>query len=140
MNLRRIKGFHKSQKRFDHLHNFYPHISTQELEFHIKLVKCFIPVSKGFVSTFIATIRFIVVTKTFDNNQWPLEIIIANFKFGNTCKFLVFVTIIRRTHFTRDERKETQHGGIGTILIYVTKYFQMRMEAYNLCKYKKQGL
>jgi hypothetical protein len=36
--------------------------------------------------------------------------------------------------------KETQHGGIGTILIYVTKKFHMRMEGYNLCKYKTQGL
>jgi hypothetical protein len=69
MNLRRIKGFDKSQKRFDHLHNFYPRISTQELVFHIKLVKCFTPISKGFVSTFIATIRLIVVTEIFDNNQ-----------------------------------------------------------------------
>jgi hypothetical protein len=69
MNLRRIKGFHKSQKRFDQLHNFYSSISIQKLEFHIKLIKCFTPISKGFVSTFIATIKFIVVNKTFDNSQ-----------------------------------------------------------------------
>jgi hypothetical protein len=34
---------------------------------------------------------------------------------------------------------ETQHGDIGATMTCITKCFHMRIEVFNICKYKTQG-
>jgi hypothetical protein len=66
------------------------------------------------------------------------ETIITNAKFGNMCKFMVFITILGRTFSTRDEWKGNTMQGYWCNTS-VTKYFCMRIKACNLCKYKTRG-
>lgn len=68
------------------------------------------------------------------------ETIVANSRCGNTCKFMVFATIVGRTCSTRDEWEGKITWGHCAILTNIAKYFHMKIVACNLCKHNAQGL
>jgi hypothetical protein len=63
-----------------------------------------------------------------------VNIVVVDAKIGNMCKFVVFGTIARIISFLKplkDNKKETQHMGIGVTLILIDKYFH-KSDGHNI--------
>jgi len=60
-------------------------------------------------------------------------------RLSNTCKSMMFWTILSNIFSTKIEQDGKQNKGIGATLILIARCFCMWKDAYTLCKFNPQG-